>query len=386
MTDRRRSLILPFVRLTVALPLCIALLAASLAHPVAAIADTPIHAGDKLQLTVFNHPDLTAEVTVTSDGYVPVPLAGQVSVEGLTETLAGNRIGSSLTRYLRHPAVSVRILQQGQSIFFTGSLLGVQPYQPGETLGTAIGAFTAKAQAGAQGMPAARTDTIDMRRVRVQRGKNVTDPIDLEALARSGDSGPRLQPGDTILLATKPIRVDVRGDVKSPATVYLYPGESLNQAVNGAGGFQATTSLAKIGLKRDGADSEVSAAGAEFSGPAHDGDIVTLHPAPHVSVLGAVEKPGDTTLQVGSTLLSALYSAGGPNKFADLKHIKIMHDGASQSFNLARLTHGDLSQDMPIRDGDVIFVPQGHQIDTNLIFQALGALTPFRFFLPGVLR
>jgi polysaccharide export outer membrane protein len=374
MTDSRRSPILPSVSLAVAL------LAASFAHPIVALADTPIHPGDKVQITVFNHPDLSAEVTVTGDGGVPVSLAGQVSVEGLTEAQAGHRIESALTRYLKHPAVHVRILQQGQSIFFTGSMIGVQPYQPGETLAAAIGAFTAH-PAAAPGMPAMRTDVIDMRRVRVQRGTTVTDPIDMEALARAGDSGPRLQPGDTILLAAKPIRVDVRGDVKAPATVYLYPGESLGQAVNVAGGFQATTSLAKIGLSRGGADSMVSAAGTEFTDPAHDGDVVTLRPAPHVSVVGAVEKPGDTTLQVGSTLLSALYSAGGPNKYADLKNIKVMHDGVPTPLNFGKLTRGDLSQDVPIHDGDVIFVPENRRIDANTIFQALGALVNLRFMV-----
>jgi protein involved in polysaccharide export with SLBB domain len=153
--------------------------------------------------------------------------------------------------------------------------------------------------------------------------------------------------------------------------------------VNEAGGFQATSSLAAISLRRDGVEHLVTAAGPEFTGAAHDGDVVTIRPAPRVSVLGSVAKPGDTTLRVGSTVLSALYEAGGPSKNADLKHIKVVHDGAATSHDLTGLTRGDVSADMPVRDGDVIFVPQGRHFDPAVFFQALGALAPWWY---GVVR
>jgi polysaccharide biosynthesis/export protein len=379
MTDRRRRF--------PALLLVLALAVAMFSHPASAVAQTPIRPGDKLQITVFNHADLSQQVVVTANGDAPVPLAGGVSVEGVNEAVAAKRIAAALTPYLRRPTVEVRILQQGQSIFFTGLMVGVQPYRPGETLGSAVAAFTTgQSETGAPenaivSQGAARATAVDFRRVRIERGAIASEVINLEALARQGDSGPRLQPGDIVLLAAKPIRVDVRGDVRTPATVYLYPGEPLTQAVNEAGGFRPTTSLAGIALHRDGKDRLVSAAGAEFVAEAHDGDIVTLRPAPHVSVLGSVEKPGDTTLQVGSTLLSALYEAGGPNRYADLKHIKVLHGGTQTIHDVQQLTHGDLSQDVTINDGDVVYVPEGHKIEPNGFFNAIGALASLKFLL-----
>jgi polysaccharide export outer membrane protein len=369
----------------VALALFVALLVAMFSQPASGAAQTPIRPGDKLQITVFNHADLSGQVSVTSNGDAPVPVAGGVTVEGLTQTSAARRIESALAPFMNQPAVQVRIIQQGQSIFFTGLMMGVQGYQPGETLGSAVAAFTTgQTQAGgsdhaiaAQGV--ARTEAVDLRRVRIERGTKPTAPVDLEALARQGDPGPRLQPGDVVMLAAKPVRVDVRGDIAAPVTVYLYNGETLNQAVNEAGGFRSTTSLAGVVLNRDGTDRIVSAAGPDFIGAAHNGDVLTLRPAPRVSVLGSVEKPGDTTLQVGSTLMSALYEAGGPNKYADLKHIKVVHGGTQTIRDVARLTHGDLSQDVAISDGDVIYVPEGHKIDPNGIFSAIGALASLKF-------
>jgi protein involved in polysaccharide export with SLBB domain len=339
-----------------------------------------IHPGDKVMVTIFNHPDLSEQLTVTSEGDVRLPVAGKVAVDGLSEEAAASRVRAALSPFLFHPSVDVRVLSQGQSIFFTGSLVGVAPFSPGETLGAAIGAFrqTLSGQSNIPPTSSASISSIDLRRVRIERARKVSASVDLEALARSGNSGPRLEPGDVVLLSAKPIRVDVRGNLGAPAIVYVYPGDTLAQAVAEAGPYSPTTSLSAIGLRRDGVDSVVSSAGGAFIAPARDGDVVTLQPAPHVSVLGMVEKAGDTTLQTRPTLLNALYEAGGPNRFADLAHVKITHEGRTQSFDVSRLAHGDLSQNVSVEDGDVVFVPEGHKIDLGSFSTALSALTSFK--------
>jgi polysaccharide export outer membrane protein len=341
----------------------------------AAFADTRIQPGDKLQLTVFNHPDLSSEMIVTSAGDVRIPLAGELSVEGLSQATATARVQKALSAFLFHPSVDMRVLTQGQSIFFTGSMIGVAAYQPGETLGAAIGAFR---QTGTNG-GSSSFNNIDLRSVRVERDKRTLAAIDLEALERSGGSGPRLEPGDVVLLEAKPVRVDVRGNLANPAIVYVYRGDTLAQAVAQTGSFSSANSLTSIGLQRGGVDSIVSSAGGAFTSAAHDGDIVTLQPAPHVSVLGMVEKAGDTTLQTRPTLLNALYEAGGPSRWADLAHIQVSHAGSTRVYDVAKLTHGDLSQDAEIHDGDVIFVPEGRKIDLSSLTNALGALTSLKF-------
>jgi polysaccharide export outer membrane protein len=352
-----------------------------LASFASASAQTRIEPGDKLQLTVFNHPDLSSEMTVTSSGEVRVPIAGEVAVEGLSQEMASARVQKALGPFLFHPSIDLRVLSQGQSIFFTGSLVGVQPFSPGETLGAAIGQFrqALSIQQAAASVTGATLNSIDLRRVRIERSKHALPEVDLEAVERSGDAGPRLEPGDTVLLSSKPIRVDVRGNLNIPTAVYVYPGDTLAQAVAEVGPYSANTSLTSIGLRRDGVDSVVTSAGGAFTAPAHDGDVVTLEPAPHVSVLGMVEKPGDATLQARPTLLNALYEAGGPNRFADLGRVQITHDGQSRILDISRLTHGDMSQNTTVHDGDVIFVPEGHKIDFSAFSNALGALSSLKY-------
>lgn len=370
-----------FFKRTVRVASALMIMGALLAPATCVAAETRIQPGDKLQLTVFNHPELSAELTVTSSGDVRVPLAGDVTVDGLSQQTATARVQQALTPYLLHPAVDLTVIAQGQSIFFTGSLIGVAPYQPGETLAAAVGAFRQLATTGQAAASPGQTSfsNIDLRAIRVARGGVNSAPLDLERLERLGESGPRLAPGDIVVLRVKPVRVDVRGNLSTPAVVYLYPGETLAQAVAQTGTILPSTSLTSIVLQRDGINSMVSSAGGEFRSAARDGDIVTLEPAPRVSVLGMVEKAGDTTMQGRPTLLAALYGAGGPNRYADLAHISVSHQGVTRIYDVAKLTHGDLSEDAEIHDGDVIFVPEGHKIDLGAFTTALGALTSLKF-------
>ncbi len=343
-----------------------------------AAAQTTIHAGDKLQVTVFNHADLTALVAVAGDGTIALPVAGDIAVEGLDAGGAAARITHALASYLRYPAVNVRIIQQSGSVFFTGSQIGVQPYQPGETLGAALGAFMSQ-----RPPDAATASSIDLRNVRLERDGKPVGTYDLEALTRSADAGPRLQPNDTVLVANKPVRVTIRGNIKTPGQIYLYPGDTLSQAVSQAGDFPPTASLAKILLTRADVEQTVSSAGDTFKSPAQDGDILTLQPAPRVNVVGMVTSPGQILLTSDATLLSALYLAGGPTRYANLKSVTVNRPGASKTYNVAGLTHGDLGGNVPLQDGDVVFVPEGHKMDPSLFTGALGTLGTLKYlFFP----
>jgi polysaccharide export outer membrane protein len=335
-----------------------------------------IHAGDKVRLTVYNHPDLSTDTTVDGSGQIAVPDVGSVTVEGLNPSAAAFTIGRALQPVLRHPSVSVTVLEQTPLIFFTGSQIGVQPYQAGETLTAAMGSLSTK------GTDSFAASAIDLRSVRLERDGRIVGDYDLQELGRLGDPGPRLQSADVIEVANKPIRVNVGGIVKTPGPVYLYQGNILAQAVEEAGGFGPTASLTDIVLQRDGATSIVSAAGPALTAPAQDGDTITIKPAPRVNVLGMVSTSGNFPLQGNPTLLYALYLAGGPNKWADVRHIKVVHQGVTSEHDINGLTHGDLSENVALQDGDIVFVPEGHRIDPSPFLTALGVAATIRWLVP----
>lgn len=93
---------------------------------------------------------------------------------------------------------------------------------------------------------------------------------------------------------------------------------------------------------------------------------VKQHNSKSVRLLGALAKSGaqgtgagEYKLQGKSTVLEMITAVGGPTAEADLKSVRIRRkDGETVSLNLYKtILQGDLSQDMVLNDGDLIYVP-----------------------------
>jgi len=93
---------------------------------------------------------------------------------------------------------------------------------------------------------------------------------------------------------------------------------------------------------------------------------VKQHNSKAVRLLGALAKSssqgtgaGEYKLQGKSTVLEMITAVGGPTADADLKSVRIRRkDGETVSLNLYKtIIQGDLSQDMVLNDGDLIYVP-----------------------------
>ena len=97
-----------------------------------------ISSGDTLFVRVWNHPELSMQVTVDSSGSVRVPLSGVVAVGGLDEAAAAKKLTDALRPYVVYPAVDVQTIEQGKMLFVSGGPGGTLKYSPGETLAAAI--------------------------------------------------------------------------------------------------------------------------------------------------------------------------------------------------------------------------------------------------------
>ena len=93
---------------------------------------------------------------------------------------------------------------------------------------------------------------------------------------------------------------------------------------------------------------------------------VTQHKSKSVRLLGAVSRTnvfgsgaGEYKLQGKTTVLEMLTLAGGPTDDADLKSVRIRRkSGETVSLNLYQaIIQGDLSQDLVLNDGDLIYLP-----------------------------
>jgi protein involved in polysaccharide export with SLBB domain len=342
-------------------------------------ASAAVHAGDQLFVTVYEHPELTGPVTVDTTDHISMPLAGLVDVHNLDAKQIAARVQSSLVAYVQRPAVSVQLKTQQFMLFIAGGPGGTLKYEPGETLVAALGDFAPRVAEIPQNDGTLKTgdlsglerSRLDMRHVGLIRDAKTIGTFDAVQLSDTGQSGPTLQPGDTLAFADKPNAVHVLGEVARPGYAFLSTDEPLADAVSQSGGILPTAATSRIVLTRGGTTQLVALGDARFNQPAQAGDSVTIPAAPRVNVLGLVDKPGPVALRTDSSLLSALYNAGGPTQWADLGNVQVVENGARSSYNITKLVHGDMSQNPTLQDGDVVFVPEGHKIAIGGIFQSI---------------
>ncbi len=78
-----------------------------------------------------------------------------------------------------------------------------------------------------------------------------------------------------------------------------------------------------------------------------------------IFVVGEVEKPGAMNVSGLATAFSALYQAGGPTQRGSMRRINVLDSsGKAKHIDLYRyLLSGDRTQDVPVKNGDTIFVP-----------------------------
>jgi polysaccharide biosynthesis/export protein len=86
---------------------------------------------------------------------------------------------------------------------------------------------------------------------------------------------------------------------------------------------------------------------------------VTAYRSQRVYVVGEVDKPGIQTVKdIPLNVLEAINGAGGVSANADLRNLTLTRDGKSYSINLLALYEGgDLSQNVLLKHGDVLNVP-----------------------------
>ncbi len=107
--------------------------------------------GDKIQVTVFGHKDLSGEFEVDGSGTIRLPLIGEVKVGRKTvQELETSIIGKLKPDYLINPRVSVQVLNY-RPFYIIGEVKkpGSYPYVSGMTVINAIalaGGFTYRAR------------------------------------------------------------------------------------------------------------------------------------------------------------------------------------------------------------------------------------------------
>lgn len=332
-----------------------------------------IHPGDKVDVFVYNHPELSQQLVVSSAGRISVPLAGDVDVAGLEPTDAALRVKSRLAPFVKLPAVQVRPLTEGTQVVVDGADGGAVPFVPGESLVGVISYLQKNSKANT-------VSPSDLTDVAVKRNGRVIGQYDVASLQRQGQSGPTLLPSDVISIRNKPVAVTVRGAVKSPGIQYVSAGSTIASVIGNAGGptEAAAPSLTKV--TQDGKETVVPLGAPASAQVVASGTTIDVPNAANVQVIGNVEHQGIVQLRQDNTLLSALYLSGGPSRYGDIRKVTVTRGTKTMVYNITSLQKGDIRQNPPLQDGDIVYVPENHKIDFGLLFQAINGVRSLRRF------
>lgn len=272
-----------------------------------------LRSGDQINIEVADFPDISRAQIVLSDGTINVLYVGAVQAAGRTPQELSEELTDRLGGIVRHPVVSVSVLgTRPLRVNVIGEVLrpGPQTFKSQSQLNA-----TQVAQAnpipetvsGAISLAGGVTPLADMRRVTVVRQGSETN-IDLWKALQSGDFSRDLplSDGDTVKITKL-----VEGDQDA---------EQMAQLV-------ATTTLAPQSVL--------------------------------VQVAGEVKKAGTVSVDPRSTLLNAIYEAGGPTTDADLGRVVVARLSPSgkldrKDVDLAAVSDGRIA--FQVRSGDVVFV------------------------------
>lgn len=233
--------------------LCILLLTVAgfgLLQPAAArAADYRIAFSDVLDISVYDHPEMTTTVRVDGQGSVVLPLLNQVQVQGKTISEASAHIAKLLADgYIVNPQVNIFVKNFRDQ---KASILG-QVVKPGVyDLTTKTTLLELISQAGGLTPEAGDRATVKREASKDAAGKSEEKEIQLRKLIDQGDAAQNLQimDGDKVFI-DKAGMFYVTGQVKKPDAYKYQDKLTVMKAVTMAGGFTDTASKGSIDVVR----------------------------------------------------------------------------------------------------------------------------------------
>lgn len=355
---------------------------------------TTLTPGDRIYLQLPGESAFDAPFTIDDQGQLRLPEVGLITVAGLTVEEAEQRIRRRLSAVYRNlDEFELSIMEHLIRIRVLGYVEqpGMVSLKPGSNIQMAVAA-AGGARPGAQ-----------LDQFRLIRNDN-TQVFNYKSYLDSGEPSqlPALKSGDTIFVPTSPLlgNIEVKfdaaslreggdadeeqgitifGELRNPGTFSFKPDMTVVDALMRADGVTRYADVTKIRVITDNvpyqfdlkayldtgdtSDLPPIKPGTTIFAPIEVEDINTTSRT--VYVMGEVKAPGAYESSPGTGFIDVLANAGGPTRFADTTHIKLLSNiKAPVSINLVEYTRKPSQYPLPpIQPGDVIFIPE--KIDFN---------------------
>lgn len=356
-------------------------------------------AGDRLNISVKEQPDLNRVYAVAGDGSVDFAFAGRVVIAELTSDEAARKLEEVLEgRYFReaHVDISIANFVEGD-VYVTGAVQSPQslPFR-GDSIMTLVEAIT---QCGGL------TDRAAGDRVRILRWRpggsmeKENIEVNVQAMMDTMDftNDQYLRPRDYIIVPSRGNGTEDRneflamGEVNTPGYHPYSPDLDIIKAVTMVGGLGEFADWAASRIMRRQPSGEYtvlpvdltrlfSAADMECNLPLKNGDIFIVPSirnivSAQVFLLGEVKQPGAVSLMPGpnATAARVILAHGGLTEFASGK-VRLQRtapDGSKKALTLdiaAILKKGTFEDDVALQDGDVLVAVESGVLESLLPF------------------
>lgn len=346
-------------------------------------------AGDRLRISVVEDYSLSKTYAVAGDGTIDFPYLGRIQIEGLTTDEAAARLKNLLERtYYKRATVSVDIEEYVEgSVLIVGAVARPGPlsYQSDQIL------TLMEALALAGGLITG-ADASNVRILRWRPGAGLERQIitvDVKSMYETLDFSKDqfLRPRDIVFVPSlgageRASEFLALGEFVRPGFHPHQPGMDIIRAVAQAGGITREAKMDAVRILRPDAAGRYQAIPVDLARlfgsadmtmnlPVQPGDILFAPSAAQsaggrIYLLGEVANPGiyPLPIQGEATLARTLLMNGGFSKFANPSRVRIQRTapgGRKQTLEVdvgRILRTGAFEEDVPLRDEDVIIVPE----------------------------
>lgn len=319
---------------------------------------------DELLIDITGDNEASYNLKVSPEGFINLEYVGRIAVGGLSIEAATSKIRSSMSS--TYPA-----LRSGRSNLSVnlGNIRSIQIIILGEvnkpgtyTLPSLATVFNALYASGGP------NENGSFRNIQVIRNNQVVQTIDIyDFLLQGTQSGNiRLQDQDVIRVPVFDTHVEIAGEVKRPAIFEIEEGESLQDVLDFAGGFntQAYTANIKV-LQNTSRERRITDVFEEdfASYEPRNGDKFIVESIldrfeNRIEISGAVFRPGAFELEPGLTLRQLIEKADGLTEDAFLprgyiQRLKADNTQELISFDVARIMNGT-APDIALQREDIV--------------------------------
>ncbi len=325
---------------------------------------------DVLRLFVWNHPDLSMDLTVRRDGQISFPLIGNVEAEGLTIPELEKKLREGFERFIRDPQIninpkevnSLRISIVGQVRKPYGVVGGIRPdffLKGGNTLLEALSDVEFYPDADLAAAYVTRNDLII--------------PINLKALLKDGDLTQNilLMAEDRIVIPGPIKEITLLGELASPGKYKVNIDTTLADALSIGKGINRETAdlyMAYVARKKQVLPVNLKRL-LDYGDPGQnilmeDGDIVYV---PNINekkfyVVGEVASPKVVYFRDPVDLIEAIAQAGGFTPVATRTQVVVVRGDVKNpqiyEINALDMLKGKSLERFILQKGDIVYVPR----------------------------